>query len=300
MNNISVVIHTYNSASTLRNCLNSVKWTNEIIIIDMGSVDETLKIAKKYKSKIYFFKYTGYVEPARNFGISKVKNKWVLILDSDETISVKLKSKLIEISKQDRIDFVLIPRKNIIFNKWIKYTGWWPDHKIRFFKKSSVRWTRQIHDVPSTIGKSLLLPPHEAYSIHHENYQSISQFIERLNRYTNIESRKILKNGENVDTYTPFRKASKEFIQRFYMSEGYKDGFIGLLLSVLMSFYQFIAYAKVLENKKRLNEQSNSLNLIINVIILEGLRVVSWNFINLPLLKLARTFKRKIKQYGYI
>lgn len=300
MNNISVVVNTYNSAKTLNNCLKSVKWAREIIIIDMGSADDTVKIAEKYKSRIFFHQYTGYVEPARNFGISKASNEWILILDSDEIISKRLRNKLINISAQNKADFVSIPRKNIIFSKWIRYAGWWPDHKIRFFKKNYVSWSKNIHETPLHKGKGLIIKGKEEFSIIHNNIQTLYQLIERINRYTEFEATKINKK-EIITKYSPFSKATKEFINRFVYAQGFKEGYIGLLLSFYMGFYFFLAYSKALESKKRLveNKEINVLFMTCKILVFETIKMFFWIFLGLPLLLVVRKIIeiRKINFY---
>src|SRR5260221_117083 len=127
MNNISAVITTLNAEDKLAACLSSVKWVDELIVIDDGSTDETVNIAKKFTKKIFHHQSKGYVEPARNFSINKATKEWILVLDSDEEVSQALGKKLLSIVEEDdqTINAVAIPRKNIIFEKWIEHsTGW--------------------------------------------------------------------------------------------------------------------------------------------------------------------------------
>src|SRR6266498_5902614 len=136
-NKISVVVTVFNGEKTLNACLESVKWADEIIVVDDGSTDGTISIAKKHTDKIYHHKSQGFVEPARNFAISKTTGDWILVLDADEQVPQSLAEKLQELAGQSETECVNLPRKNIIFNKWIQHTGWWPDYNIRFFKKGS-------------------------------------------------------------------------------------------------------------------------------------------------------------------
>ena len=135
---ISAVINTWNEGKNLAECLDTLDFVDEIIVVDMASTDDTKKIAKQYTDKVYDHPYVGYVEPARNFAISKATSEWVFVLDPDEEVSDNLKDKLVQIvSNNTEIDFIRIPRKNIIFGKWMKASMWWPDYNIRFFKKNS-------------------------------------------------------------------------------------------------------------------------------------------------------------------
>src|SRR5687768_401137 len=116
--------------------MSSVAWASEILVCDMHSQDKTVEIAKKKGAKVIFHKKLDYVEPARNFAISKAASDWILVLDADEEVSDSLSSRLMEIAdKMEKIDFVRIPRKNLIFGRFMKNSMWWPDLNIRFFRK---------------------------------------------------------------------------------------------------------------------------------------------------------------------
>ncbi len=244
---ISAVVHTFNEEKNIRRCLSSLWWTDEIILVDMGSTDQTCSIAKEYNAKIFQHEYTGFVEPARNFGLSKANGDWIIILDADEEIPKNLSRYLEKETGNPRGDFYRIPRKNIIFNKWIKHTGWWPDYQVRFFKKGAVSWTEKIHGVPLTIGKGIDVEVYEDLSIVHYNYQSIDKYIERLNRYTTISAKELFLSNNKFSSKDLFEKPTKEFITRYFIWEGYKDGLHGLALSLMQSFSELLVYLKLWE-----------------------------------------------------
>ena len=115
---ISVVVNTWNEEKNMGRCLESVKeFAEEIVVCDMESTDKTVEIAKKLGAKVYSHKLTYYVEPARNFAVSKATGSWILVLDADEELSGSLTRKLKVVAKEDKVDYVEIPRKNIIFGK---------------------------------------------------------------------------------------------------------------------------------------------------------------------------------------
>ncbi len=132
---ISVVVCTYNDEDKIARCLDSVSFADEIVVVDDGSRDKTIELASKYTKNIFKHKSVGYVEPVRNFAISKATGDWILVVDSDEVIGEKLAKEIREFSKETEFSFVEVPRKNIIFGKWMKASMWWPDYNIRFFKK---------------------------------------------------------------------------------------------------------------------------------------------------------------------
>ncbi len=247
---ISALVHTFNEEKNIERCLSSLSWADEIVIVDMGSTDKTLEIAKSYDTTIFNHPYTGFVEPARNFGIEKAHGDWIMIVDADEEISKSLSHYLSVEAKSPKYDFYRIARKNIIFGRWIKRSGWWPDYQIRFFKKGSIKWTEKIHGVPLTHGTGTDIEASEDLSITHYNYQNLEQYVERLNRYTSISAKELYLANEKFLLKNLIESPAKEFINRFFVWEGYKDGIHGLGLSLLQSFSELIVYLKLWELEK--------------------------------------------------
>lgn len=247
----SVIINTRNEAKNIKRAINSVKpWAYEIVVVDMESTDDTPKIAKSLKAKVYTHKNIGYVEPARNFAISKAKGDWILILDADEEAPKTLLNKLSSLAESESITHVLIPRKNYIFDKWIKHSRWWPDHNIRFFQKGSVTWQDTIHSVPIAKGLAADLPVKEEFAITHHHYQTVSQFIERLNRYTDFQLKQLEKDQYKFYWGDLIKMPLNEFLSRYYAGKAYKDGIHGLALSGLQAFSEFVLYLKAWESSK--------------------------------------------------
>lgn len=242
---ISAVITTWNEESNLDECLATLNFVDEIIVVDMESTDNTVKIAKAYTDKVYRTPYTGYVEPARNFSIGKASGNWILIIDGDERISPTLAKKLKEIAKNDDADFIRVPRKNLVFGQWLKYSRWWPDYNIRFFKKGYVAWQDTIHSVPITEGIGVNLDPEPEYAIIHHHYRTIDEYITKLMRYTNQQSKDLISAGYKFTLTDLINKPTGEFLSRFFAGEGYKDGLHGFALSLLQSFSMFVVYLKV-------------------------------------------------------
>jgi glycosyltransferase involved in cell wall biosynthesis len=248
---ISVVINTYNEAEKLPACLDSLAgWVDEIVVVDMGSQDRTLEILKKYQAKISPHKYLPYVEPARNFGLSLAQGNWILVIDPDERIPEALAQKLQTIVDQDRFEVVNIPRKNIIFGKWIRHSNWWPDYHVRFFKKGKVSWSERIHLYPKVEGRVLELPAQENLAIEHLNYETVSQFLERQNRYSGVGAQNRFDEGERFSFLNFFWKPMRVFLQRYVRHAGFADGFYGFALCVLSSYAQLCEEVKLWEKEK--------------------------------------------------
>jgi len=250
MTRISVVINTRNEEENITQCLESVRgFADEMVVVDMESEDKTVEIAKRFKVKVFNHKWISYVEPARNFALSRTTGDWILVLDPDEELPDGLAKTLKEIAKQDKLDYVELPRKNIIFGKWIEYSRWWPDYNIRFFRKGKVKWSDKIHAPPIVDGFGEKLPANQENAIIHHHYQSISQYIKRLNRYTDVQVESLKVNQYQFVWSDLVRKPVNEFLSRFFAGQGYKDGLHGLVLALLQAFSEFVLYLKVWEKE---------------------------------------------------
>lgn len=251
MSNLSVVINTLNEAENLPKVISSIKGlAEEIIVVDMESTDGTPEIAKKLGAKVIKHPRINYVEPARNFGVSKATRKWILILDSDEEIPKDLAEEIKKSIIHSEADYFRLPRKNLIFGKWLKHSRWWPDYNIRLFKKGFVSWNEIIHAVPVTQGIGADFPAKEEFSIVHHHYNSLEQFIERMNRYTSVQAAYMVKEKYQFKWREILTKPTNEFLSRYFFGEGYKDGLHGLALSLLQAFSELVLYLKVWQASK--------------------------------------------------
>lgn len=251
MKGISVVVTTVaGEEKNLPACLASIKsFADEIVVVDMSGQGGISKIAKEFGAKVFTHELVNYVEPVRNFGISKATGEWIFILDPDEEVTSSLIDRLTTLVKDNEADYVRVPRNNIVFGRSLKHSRWWPDYNIRFFKEGKVSWNEIIHGVPVTEGRGMDLEAKEEFAIVHHHYDSIEQFVERMNRYTTVQAQ--LKAKEyKFDWKDLLRRPTAEFLGRFFAAEGYRDGVHGLSLSLLQAFSELVLYLKVWQNEK--------------------------------------------------
>lgn len=247
---ISAVINVINEADNLKKCLHSLKnFADEIIVVDMESTDGSQEIAKKFGAKVFSFRPMKYVEPARNFALSKATGKWIILLDPDEYLPKTLKHELKKITQRNDVDFVRIPRKNIILSRWFRHSNWWPDYLIRFFKKGEVTWNKEIHSQPQTKGNGITLLDSESLAIRHHNYDSVYGFVIRALRYSSIQAEELDKADTKLKMSDFLLKPTQEFNSRFFKAQGYKDGVHGLVFALLQSFAIFLIYVKLWERQ---------------------------------------------------
>ncbi|RLC48111.1 MAG: glycosyltransferase family 2 protein [Candidatus Cloacimonadota bacterium] len=248
MPKISALVHTFNEEENIRCCLQCLNWVDEIVIIDMYSDDRTVEICREFTDNIYYFERMGYVEPARKFGIEKTSGDWILIVDADERIPYSLSQTLLKIVKEDKVDVVEIPTKNYIFGKWLQYSGRYPDYHPRFFRRGYVIPSEDVHGNFKTKGKKIYLDKNNIKNyIIHFRYIDVSQFIEKMNRYTTFEIEKMKKKDRKFTVMKMLKAGFYEFRRRYFSYKGYKDGVYGLIFSLFRGFYHFLIYVKYWE-----------------------------------------------------
>lgn len=244
---ISVVINTYNAERHLINVLEAVKDFDEVLICDMHSSDDTLKIAGKYDCKIIYHEKINYVEPARNFAIQHAKNDWVLVVDADEIVSEDLKMFLYNfIRNNSNYDAIAIPRKNYFLGKFMRSA--YPDYCIRFFKKDSVKFSDKIHTPPEIKGDIFYIEQKKRnLAFEHLADESVFEITDKNNRYSNEEltKRKNKKIGFGKLLFSQFFW----FFKYYILKKGILDGKAGFLFASLKSQYKFLTLAKIYENQ---------------------------------------------------
>ncbi len=257
---VSVVISAYNEEKKLGDCLASVSWADEVIVIDNESTDATVEIAKKYSAVVLTRKNNLMLNVNKNYGFTKARHDWILSLDADEQVTPDLAEEIAEVLRQaqektQHYAGFWIPRRNIIFGKWIKHTGWYPDYVLRLFKKEKGRFEeKHVHEMISLEGEA----GHMKQDMIHFNYETIAQFLRKtIVIYAPNEAANKVRNGYKLKFRDAFRFPLDEFLSRYFAREGYKDGFHGLMLSFLMAMYHFIVFANIWEMKnfKQLEEK---------------------------------------------
>ncbi len=260
MKKISAVISAYNEEEKIAKCLESVKWCDEIILIDNSSTDNTIKIAKKYTANIFMKPNNIMLNVNKNYGFSKATGDWILNIDADENVTSGLKEEILSKIKENKSDTegFWIPRKNIIFGKWIKSDMWWPDYQLRLFKKNSGKFPeKHVHEYIEISGKTEKLNE----PLMHYNYSAIVQYLYKMDRiYTEDEVKRLIASKYELSWIDAVRFPFNDFLKTFFAKKGYVDGLHGLVLSILQAFYAEVVFIKVWE--KQGFKEKNSENLL--------------------------------------
>ncbi|TRZ50723.1 glycosyltransferase family 2 protein [bacterium] len=290
--NISAVINTRNEEKNIEDCLQTLRFTDEIIVVDMESTDATKEIARGFTDKVFDTSMVSYVEPARNFAIGKATGNWILIVDADERIPNTLAKKLIEITLEDKVDFVRIPRKNLIFGQWTQHSRWWPDYNIRFFKKGVVQWQNEIHSIPVTTGIGINLDADETLAIQHHHYGTIDEYFDRALRYSTQQAKELIGSGYKFDAKDLIAKPLSEFISRFFAGDGYKDGLHGLVLAFLQMFSVMLIYLKVWQTEGHQPQKANIFTPVWQKLFLEKFKELRYWYLTVLIQSQSSKTKR--------
>ena len=249
--NISVVISARNEESKLGRCLASVAWADEVVVIDNSSTDGTARIAREFGAKVFRRPNNLMLNVNKNFGFEKASGDWIFSLDADEEVTKDLAKEIQErVMSKEQSDSsgYWIPRKNIIFGKWITHGLWWPDKQLRIFRRSKGRFPCvHVHEYLEVDGSTKELT--EPYV--HYNYETISQFIRKMDTiYSESEVQKLIRTNYQWTWHDAIRFPVSDFVKVFFAQEGYKDGLHGLMLAMLQAFYSFVVFAKLWEQSK--------------------------------------------------
>lgn len=256
---ISVVINTYNASKFLREVLESVKRFDEIVVCDMESTDDTVRIAEEYHCRVVTFlrKDCRIVEPARQFAIEQASFSWVLVVDADEVVPDGLRTYLYGvIEREDCPQGIAIPRKNYFMGKFMHCT--YPDYILRFFRKDVTVWPPVIHTSPIVSGRVERIPKcRKDLAFEHLANDSVEDILRKNNTYSNYEVSR--RRGKNYGLPHLVLKPAFRFFKSYVLKSGWKDGIPGLIYSALTGIYQFMIVAKMMEERKQKPETTERL-----------------------------------------
>jgi glycosyltransferase involved in cell wall biosynthesis len=240
---ITAAIITLNEEKNIADCLESVSWADELVVVDSGSTDRTVEIAKRYTDKVFVNEWKGQGQQ-KNRAAELATGPWIFSIDADERVSPKLAEEIKKVLASPTADAYAVRRKNIYRGQWIKHGGWWPDWVKRLFRKDKAHFNDKIiHDslvVNGTTGKL-------EESLIHESFRSAGDFLERALRYSLHTSKEMFRDGKRASTLSVTTHAAFAFIKGFFLRAGFLDGTAGLLVAVSNAVGVFYRYMMLRE-----------------------------------------------------
>jgi len=256
---ISVCIITYNEEKNIAACIESVKsFSDQILVVDSNSTDDTVSICNKLGAEVIVHPWVGY-KNQKQFALDSALHEWVFSIDADERVSKELADKIVNIKKglyDPKEKAFYVNRRNYYLGKWIKYGGWYPEKRIRFFNRNFCKWGgTDPHDkvIPSDdcpLGDINL-------DIIHYPYRDISHHIDTINRYSVIAADENLKKGREIYFSQIIYKPIYKFFRDYILKRGFLLGKVGFIHSVMGAFSVFAKYLKTYE-KQHLNGERDA------------------------------------------
>jgi len=246
---ISATVITLNEQRHIRQCLESLQGiADEMIVVDSGSQDATLKIAVELGAKTFVHEWTNYSEQ-KNFASSLAQHEWILSLDADECLSSSLRQDILQAKERSTQAVAFeFPRKAFYLGRWIEHSGWYPDHKARLFLKNKARWEgRFVHESLRIDGPIVRLPG----DLLHYSCESISGHLRTLDRYTTLAAEDLWHRQKRSGWTHLLGSAFAAFVKTYWLKQGFRDGMQGFVIACFASYYNLVKHAKLWELERR-------------------------------------------------
>lgn len=239
---ISATIITLNEQDNLPRALQSLGCCDEIVVVDSGSTDRTVEVARGFGARVIERDWPGYARQ-KNFAAEQASHDWILALDADECLSEELQRELAEIQRRGSgFDAYSCPRLAQYRGKWIRHSGWYPDRKVRFYDRRKARWVGgYVHESVRVDGSVGTLDG----DLLHYTCSSFARHVESVNRYTTLAAHEMAAAGCGVSMTRLLAAPPWAFVRTYLLQRGFLDGREGLLIASMAAFYVFAKYVKV-------------------------------------------------------
>jgi glycosyltransferase involved in cell wall biosynthesis len=245
---LTVTVITHNEAEHIGQALESVAWADEIVLVDSGSTDATLAIARQHASLVEVRDWPGY-SAQKNHAAGLASNDWILSLDADERVTPELAAEIQQLmARGPSAVGYRMPRVSFYLGKWIRSTDWYPDYQLRLYDRRAADWNgRRVHEAVSARGEVQQL----RHELEHYPYRDISDHLATIDRYTTLAAEQWHAEGRRVSGLQALIHPRLAFLRNYILRGGFRDGRAGLLVSILNSYYVFLKFAKTLEMQAR-------------------------------------------------
>lgn len=246
---LSVVVITKNEQENIGECLQSIKFASEVIVVDDYSTDKTVNVAKGLGAKVLTRKLAGDFASQRNFGLKKAKNKWILFLDADERVSKELAEELMQTVNNSfvRAKGMYIKRVDHIWKKKLRYGETGNTKLLRLMVKGAGSWKRRVHEKLVVKGETMTL----RFPIEHYPHPSVREFIASINQWSSMHAKANKHEGKSAFIIKIVFWPPAHFVKNYIFKLGFLDGIQGFMVALIMSFHSFLSWAKLWTHEKK-------------------------------------------------
>lgn len=244
---ISATIIVKNEETNIHDCLNSLDFVDEIVVVDSGSSDGTESICRACpKVKFFSYPWAGFGKQ-KNIAAGLAVNDWILNIDADERVTPELRTSIMN-ADYDRFAAFRMARENYFGKRWIRRCGWYPDDKIRLYHRKHAAFSEKVvHEGVETSAKVDML----GGNLKHFTYSDIADYVVRMDRYSTLAAEELINKGEKPGIKAMLLRPAWTFIKMYLLKRGFLDGYTGFLLAILYAQYTFLKYAKAREKLAR-------------------------------------------------
>ena len=242
---VSAIVVCFNEEKNIRDCLESLRWCDEIVVVDSFSTDGTVEICRRYTDRIIQRAWAGYRDQ-KAFAHSQATKQWVLLVDSDERVTPELRDEIQQALGGDggRYMGYSLPRLVFYLGRWWRRGGWYPDYDVRLFRRDKATWGGvDPHEKILLEGRVRRLN----HPLQHFSYRNIDDHIQRINHFTSISSRELRKEGGRWRVADALLRPPFRFFRSYILKRGFMEGFAGFYVAVTAAVYVFLKYAKLWE-----------------------------------------------------
>ncbi len=254
-NGISAIVVCFNEEERIRDCLESLRWCDEIVVVDSFSTDRTVEICRAYTDRLIQRAWAGYRDQ-KAFAHSQATQDWVFLVDADERVTPELQREIEDALARDRDRYAgyAVPRLVYYLGRWWWRGGWYPDYDVRLFRRDRATWGgSEPHEKILVDGPVRRL----RHPLHHYSYRNIEDHLQRINRFTSISSRELKQQGGRWRLSAALLHPLGRFVRCYFLKRGFMEGFGGFYVAASAAFYVFLKYAKLweleLEEKKKID-----------------------------------------------
>jgi glycosyltransferase involved in cell wall biosynthesis len=236
---LSVIVIALNQEANIGACLASARFADELVVVDTGSTDRTLEVARSYTDRVVSAPWQGFGR-TKNFALDQTRGDWVFSLDTDERVSEALKDEILTVVRADGpLTGYRVPRKNYFGGRWVRRLGWYPDYTLRLWRRGRGRFRdREVHEEVEVEGKvGVLQNPLDHYS-----YSSLEEYATRQDRYARLAALEMAKRGRRPQPGELAWRPFLAFLKLYFLKQGFLEGALGLALALAGSRYNFLKY----------------------------------------------------------
>lgn len=253
---IAAVVITKDEERNIAACLDSVHWADEIIVVDAGSTDRTVEIARRFTDRIFVRGWPGY-GPQKNFAMDQAAAEWILVVDADERVTEGLREEIRRVIRDDPrngppadLAGYEVPRRNFFYGRWVRGGGMYPDYQLRLFRRSAGRYDDiLLHENLRLTGQVARLQ----HPLDHHSMPSVREHVRKMMRYTTLGAQEKLKTRSRVTRLDLLGNHLATILRTYLLRGGYRDGVHGVVVALFAGMHTFVKYAKAWEtlNVKR-------------------------------------------------